>query len=60
MKGLIQMKLFAKSFDNLRGKLGIEGVYLTGLSRCKVDNQERDNRDEEQGDDLLYDATTDK
>ncbi|GAJ12279.1 unnamed protein product [marine sediment metagenome] len=60
MERLVQVKLFAKSLYHLRRKLGIQRVYLAGLARCKVDDQKRDNRDKEQGDDLLYDTATDE
>ncbi len=56
MKGLIKVELLAKAFHHLRCELGIKGIYLTGLTGSQVDDQKRDHRDKEQGDDLLYDT----
>ena len=57
MERFVQMKLFAKSLHHLRCELGIKGIYLAGFSGSEVNDQKRDNRDKEEGDDLLYDAT---
>jgi hypothetical protein len=56
----IQMEFIAEALHHLRGELGVEGVHLTGLPRCQMDDQERDNGDKEQGNNLLYDAPTDE
>ena len=54
------MELFAKSLHHFRGKLGIQGIHLTGFSRGQMDDQKRDNGDEKEGDDLLYDTSANK
>jgi len=38
IKRFIQVKLFAKTLHHLRSKLGIEGVYLAGLSGSQVND----------------------
>ena len=54
------MKLLTKSLYHLRRELRIQRINLAGLTRGKVDDQERHDGDKEKGDDLLYDASTDK
>ena len=54
------MKLLTKSLYHLRCELRVQGINLAGLTRGKVDDQERYDGDEEKGDDLLYDASTNK
>ena len=60
MEGLIQMKLFVKSFHHFRRELGIQRVYLAGLSWCEMDDQKRYDGHKQKGYDLLYDAAADK
>jgi hypothetical protein len=38
MEGLIQMKLFFKSFHHFRRKLGIQRIHLAGLAGREVNN----------------------
>ena len=54
------MKRLSKSLHHLRRELGVQGINLAGLTRGKVDDQERHDGDEKKGDDLLYDASTDE
>ena len=54
------MKFFSKSFNDLRGELGIKRVHLARLPRREVNDQEGDHRDEDEGNDFLYDTTSDK
>ena len=54
------MKFLTKSFHHLRRELGIKGIHLAGFARGKMDDQKGDHRDEEKGDDLLYDTSANK
>ena len=54
------MKFLPESFNNLRCEFGIERIHLARLTRRKVDDQERNHRDEEEGDHFLDDASADK
>ena len=54
------MKFFPKPLYHLWGELGIQGINLAGLTRGKVDDQERHDGDKKNGNDLLYDASANK
>lgn len=56
MEGLVQIKLFSKSFQNFRREFWIQRIDLTRFTRCEMNDQEGYNGDEKQGDDLLYSA----
>ena len=58
--GPVQVELLAEALDHLRGELGVHGIHLTGFSGGQVDDQKRNNGDEEEGDDLLNNAPSDK
>ena len=56
MERFIEMKGLSKTLHDLGRELGIERVHLTRFSRGEIDNEKRDNGDEEESDDLLYNA----
>ena len=60
MERFVQMKRFTKSFHHFRCELWIHGVYLTRFAGGQVYDQKRDDGDKKEGDDLLYDTTTDE
>ena len=58
MERFIEMKGLSKTLHDLGRELGIERVHLTRFSRGEIDNEKGNNGDEEESDDLLYDAST--
>ncbi len=60
MQGLVQVKLFLKSFHHLGSKLGIEGVYLAGFPRRQVNDQKGYDGDKEKSNRFLNHTAADK
>jgi hypothetical protein len=60
VQGLVQVKFFLKPFNHLGSELGIEGIDLTGLAWCKVNDQKGYDGDKKESDGFLNNTATDK
>jgi len=60
VKRFVEVKGLAEPFHEFRGEARVERVYLARFTRRKIHDEKRHDGDEEEGDDLLKDASADE
>jgi hypothetical protein len=60
VEGFVEVEGFAETFHDLRSEAGVQRVYLARFAGREIHNKKRDDGNEEEGDDLLDDASADE